>query len=186
MLLFLVSSVFAHSGGTDSYGCHAGSETYHCHDSSVVLPMVTPSSVSLNYELPTEDCRARDWYESELVEYDNHLEELAEEIGSLRSRNRQLESAFNELSGLYQELNVEGVQYRQLLAQQDELLAFYVAYYEEEEARRRREQRRKEALYALRKPSIETGLIIGTVLLSVGVSAYILKDNPFVPQEVTP
>jgi len=27
------SSVLAHSGGTDSNGCHAGSEPYHCHNS---------------------------------------------------------------------------------------------------------------------------------------------------------
>ena len=35
MLLFLLVSVepaFSHSGGTDSSGCHAGSQPYHCHD----------------------------------------------------------------------------------------------------------------------------------------------------------
>ena len=35
--LFLVISTiaqsFAHSGGTDSNGCHAGSQPYHCHNS---------------------------------------------------------------------------------------------------------------------------------------------------------
>jgi len=185
MLLFLVSSAFAHSGGTDAYGCHSGSEPYHCHGSPVVLPMNTPSSVSLNYELPTEDCRARDWYEEELVEYENHLNELAEEIGPLQSRNRQLESAFAELDQLSQELILEGVQYRQKIAKQEEQLAFYKTYYEREEAIKRKEQIRKESLAALRKPNIETGIIIGTVLLSVGVFSYILHDNPFVPKEVT-
>jgi hypothetical protein len=184
MLFFLISSVFAHSGGTDAYGCHSGSEPYHCHDSSVVLPMVTPSSVSLNYELPTENCNARDWYEAELVDYHTHLNDLTEEIGLLNSRNSELEHAITELSEMNQELIVEGLQYRQLLAQQDELLTFYVAYYEEEEAIRRRERRRKEALYALRKPSIEMGLIIGTVVLAASASVYILKDNPFVPQPI--
>ena len=35
MFLFLLVSVepaFSHSGGTDSSGCHAGSQPYHCHD----------------------------------------------------------------------------------------------------------------------------------------------------------
>jgi len=25
------STAFAHSGGTDAKGCHAGSKPYHCH-----------------------------------------------------------------------------------------------------------------------------------------------------------
>ncbi|MBA4274919.1 MAG: YHYH domain-containing protein [Alphaproteobacteria bacterium] len=25
------TNVFAHSGGTDANGCHAGSQPYHCH-----------------------------------------------------------------------------------------------------------------------------------------------------------
>jgi len=32
--LALISSsgfVFAHSGGTDRYGCHSGTQYYHCH-----------------------------------------------------------------------------------------------------------------------------------------------------------
>lgn len=35
MLLFLPVSLepaFSHSGGTDDFGCHAGSQPYHCHD----------------------------------------------------------------------------------------------------------------------------------------------------------
>ena len=35
MFLFLLVSVepaFSHSGGTDSSGCHAGSQPYHCHN----------------------------------------------------------------------------------------------------------------------------------------------------------
>lgn len=27
------STLFAHSGGTDANGCHAGSQPYHCHNS---------------------------------------------------------------------------------------------------------------------------------------------------------
>jgi hypothetical protein len=30
---FILTNVFAHSGGTDSNGCHAGSQPYHCHNS---------------------------------------------------------------------------------------------------------------------------------------------------------
>ena len=30
-LILLASQAFAHSGGTDRYGCHAGSRPYHCH-----------------------------------------------------------------------------------------------------------------------------------------------------------
>jgi len=33
--IFCVSAqVYAHSGGTDEYGCHSGSMSYHCHDES--------------------------------------------------------------------------------------------------------------------------------------------------------
>lgn len=32
--LLINTSVFAHSGGTDANGCHAGSQPYHCHSSS--------------------------------------------------------------------------------------------------------------------------------------------------------
>ena len=32
LLMFIVTSqATAHSGGTDAYGCHAGSQPYHCH-----------------------------------------------------------------------------------------------------------------------------------------------------------
>lgn len=45
--IFCVSAqVYAHSGGTDEYGCHSGSMSYHCHDESyefearhVVIPV---------------------------------------------------------------------------------------------------------------------------------------------------
>lgn len=30
--VFWVSLCLAHSGGTDKYGCHAGSQPYHCHN----------------------------------------------------------------------------------------------------------------------------------------------------------
>jgi len=33
MVSFFCTSVAAHSGGTDKYGCHAGSQPYHCHSS---------------------------------------------------------------------------------------------------------------------------------------------------------
>ncbi len=31
-LLISLEPVFSHSGGTDDFGCHAGSQPYHCHD----------------------------------------------------------------------------------------------------------------------------------------------------------
>ena len=31
LLLLPVNSLQAHSGGLDRYGCHAGSQPYHCH-----------------------------------------------------------------------------------------------------------------------------------------------------------
>lgn len=37
MLIFLLMTAnasFAHSGGTDANGCHAGSQPYHCHGGS--------------------------------------------------------------------------------------------------------------------------------------------------------
>ncbi len=29
--LFPIGAAYAHSGGTDKNGCHAGSQPYHCH-----------------------------------------------------------------------------------------------------------------------------------------------------------
>lgn len=29
--LSISSAAIAHSGGTDAYGCHAGTQPYHCH-----------------------------------------------------------------------------------------------------------------------------------------------------------
>ena len=40
--LTVSSGVSAHSGGTDSFGCHSGSQPYHCH-SSKSTPYKTPS-----------------------------------------------------------------------------------------------------------------------------------------------
>ena len=40
LLLVVTSQATAHSGGTNKYGCHAGSQPYHCHNSK------TPSEPS--------------------------------------------------------------------------------------------------------------------------------------------
>lgn|GEM_PF-4481140 len=32
MIYFWIQYSWAHSGGTDDYGCHAGTEPYHCHE----------------------------------------------------------------------------------------------------------------------------------------------------------
>ena len=32
LIIFFSTKIFSHSGGTDSRGCHGGSETYHCHN----------------------------------------------------------------------------------------------------------------------------------------------------------
>ena len=56
MFLFLlvsVESAFSHSGGTDSSGCHAGSQPYHCHDEddngcAIAGPEDTNGSILLN------------------------------------------------------------------------------------------------------------------------------------------
>ena len=57
MFLFLLVSVepaFSHSGGTDSSGCHAGSQPYHCHDDdddngcAIAGPEDTNGSIILN------------------------------------------------------------------------------------------------------------------------------------------
>jgi hypothetical protein len=42
-VLSIPSAVFAHSGGTDSAGCHAGSQPYHCHSGSSYKPYQAPS-----------------------------------------------------------------------------------------------------------------------------------------------
>lgn len=43
-LLLLTNLSYSHSGGTDAYGCHAGSRPYHCHGGSVYHgPVETPA-----------------------------------------------------------------------------------------------------------------------------------------------
>lgn len=34
MLFIFTTTLFPHSGGTDSNGCHSGSQSYHCHGDS--------------------------------------------------------------------------------------------------------------------------------------------------------
>ena len=58
IFLFLLVSVepaFSHSGGTDSSGCHAGSQPYHCHGEddddngcAIAGPEETNGSIILN------------------------------------------------------------------------------------------------------------------------------------------
>ena len=57
MFLFLLVSVepaFSHSGGTDDFGCHSGSQPYHCHDDdddngcAIAGPEDTNGSIILN------------------------------------------------------------------------------------------------------------------------------------------
>ena len=40
----------AHSGGTDKYGCHAGSQPYHCHNSKSNTSNSTDSNSSTKIE----------------------------------------------------------------------------------------------------------------------------------------
>ena len=40
-LLFATNLAFSHSGGTDAYGCHAGSQPYHCHNPKFYAPVET-------------------------------------------------------------------------------------------------------------------------------------------------
>ena len=68
LVLFLLVStnVYSHSGGTDSNGCHAGSQPYHCHndgDSSsadldglgTVVGVLVVGWLMWEYCLPDED-----------------------------------------------------------------------------------------------------------------------------------
>ena len=61
-ILFLVAGsltagdAYAHSGGLDGNGCHAGSQPYHCHRSSsrpVFQPVATPPQATFGGDL---DC----------------------------------------------------------------------------------------------------------------------------------
>lgn len=55
-LLMLVPLGFAHSGGTDANGCHAGSRPYHCHGSSSrsrSTPRPTPPPTQSKLLTPT-------------------------------------------------------------------------------------------------------------------------------------
>ena len=49
MLISSISSVFAHSGGTDKYGCHAGSQPYHCHSGKSSGSSDDDSGFSINH-----------------------------------------------------------------------------------------------------------------------------------------
>ena len=62
LVLAMVVSVFAHSGGTNSDGCHAGSQPYHCHNdrgrttptpTPTPKPRVTPNPTPISTPAPT-------------------------------------------------------------------------------------------------------------------------------------
>lgn len=40
--LLPVPSAYAHSGGLNAQGCHAGSQPYHCHRPQVITPQNSP------------------------------------------------------------------------------------------------------------------------------------------------
>ncbi|PQO24857.1 YHYH domain-containing protein [Rhodobacteraceae bacterium WD3A24] len=46
LIVLPTPAVFAHSGGLDSNGCHAGSRPYHCHRGSGSSPRSTSPSRS--------------------------------------------------------------------------------------------------------------------------------------------
>lgn len=61
LIMLLVSLIslepaFSHSGGTDDFGCHSGSRTYHCHNEdddddfgcAIAGPEEAPGSIVLN------------------------------------------------------------------------------------------------------------------------------------------
>ena len=54
-LVLIVPQVLAHSGGTDSSGCHAGSKPRHCHGSST--PNYSDSGPSYNETPPSRPQR---------------------------------------------------------------------------------------------------------------------------------
>jgi len=51
LLILLSSHLFAHSGGTDQNGCHAGSQPRHCHGGSTSTPSTFSSDSSSNSDL---------------------------------------------------------------------------------------------------------------------------------------
>lgn len=56
------SPVFAHSGGLNSQGCHAGSKPYHCHRSQ----SSTRSTTSSNNRTEDKDCSDfSSWHEAQ-------------------------------------------------------------------------------------------------------------------------
>lgn len=48
VLALLPLSIFAHSGGTDSNGCHSGSEAYHCHNNKSNSPSISIGGWDVN------------------------------------------------------------------------------------------------------------------------------------------
>ncbi|MGX9856197.1 YHYH domain-containing protein [Limimaricola variabilis] len=46
----LPSQVFAHSGGLNAQGCHAGSQPYHCHRTQTAAPPASTPLAPLNGE----------------------------------------------------------------------------------------------------------------------------------------
>ena len=66
MFLTLINLAFSHSGGTDSFGCHAGSQQYHCHNSKTVYIQ------NVDYSTPKEK------YEDEVYPISEKMKMLTE------------------------------------------------------------------------------------------------------------
>ncbi len=55
-LNMLVMNAYSHSGNTDTSGCHAGSQPYHCHgDSLSAANQVSSKMLEINHKIHTQD-----------------------------------------------------------------------------------------------------------------------------------
>ena len=66
--LFSAQSAFAHSGGLNAQGCHAGSRPYHCHRAQSSLNNSAPAPRNTSGDRNCSDFRswreAQDFYEN--------------------------------------------------------------------------------------------------------------------------
>ena len=83
-VVIFASQATAHSGGTDAYGCHAGSQPYHCHTPKI--PYRVPDSVEPDEEEWTPSPRHRPSKNKVTAFYDKITESIAYGLRLIRKK----------------------------------------------------------------------------------------------------
>lgn len=179
MIALVLNLVFAHSGGTDIYGCHSGSQPYHCHGGGISLPsydISTSVDVKITSSTHLAQCNLdRDMYYKYWVESDEFRKEVQNLLAETHSKLVTEQNA-NE------PLRAEIKYLKSKLSNSESNLQMYMEYYQKNEAEKNRLLQlklKKEREDAAKRKDIVTRYIGPTafILFVGGTILYIVNEN---------